>query len=421
VGAAVRGEIVLTFLKEIIMESLVFLGRNCNGGVSALLKQRLLAAQTDIVQKWQAAGSPGTFEEYVGLRQNHGAAHQGGHHTTGDALDVNYQTNPYIATRSWRTNGGVEYGGEALPSPQPSAPPPPTEAEMRMARVRATAACDRAAAFSTGETAVANLSTRRRASGVTESTSEVFNRFLAASINLQFYLGLAFRPRTYDGNGLAVSVTRAPAVDSHDATLQDLLTAIPTSERWDESTARANIDGWISGSGSIWPQAHPHWTTDTDFWLRQILRDYEIVRIPMVIGTPSLTPAVTRNPSDGFVDLPEDVVVSMCDAGLRWGASDFGIGASGDVQHFDDFPAIVADVPTMDDVLVDLNTDAGVQQALASLGFDPGTIDNQAGSRTKKAVGAFVGSPGVEIDVDDSIRDGLRAVLRDRAIPFDDV
>jgi hypothetical protein len=50
-------------------------------------------------------------------------------------------------------------------------------------------------------------------------------------------------------------------------------------------------------------------------------------------GTP---PSVTENrrPELGFITLPKEVVVALTEAGLVWGAIDFG-GASGDVMHFD--------------------------------------------------------------------------------------
>lgn len=43
-----------------------------------------------------------------------------------------------------------------------------------------------------------------------------------------------------------------------------------------------------------------------------------------------------RNPLDGFLNLPLDLVVTLRDrACLAWGAVDFGPGASGDMMHFD--------------------------------------------------------------------------------------
>src|SRR5215212_4666878 len=122
------------------METLVFLGKDSQGGVSTFLKGQLQGVEADLQQTWQNEGAPGTFQDWVGIREPHHAAHQGGNHTLGNALDINYQTNPYIATRSARTNGGVTYGGEA--------PPPPG---ITRVRVRAAAVYDRAMAFFVSE------------------------------------------------------------------------------------------------------------------------------------------------------------------------------------------------------------------------------------------------------------------------------
>ena len=67
-----------------------------------------------------------------------------------------------------------------------------------------------------------------------------------------------------------------------------------------------------------------------------MLRDYEIVRIPMVRGTPNTNPGSTRNPTRGLMYLTRDLVTAMCDVGdFRWGGSDFGAEESGDTMHFD--------------------------------------------------------------------------------------
>ena len=43
----------------------------------------------------------------------------------------------------------------------------------------------------------------------------------------------------------------------------------------------------------------------------------------------------SRKPENGFLTIRKEIVQALADAGLRWGAIDFG-GASGDVMHFDD-------------------------------------------------------------------------------------
>src|SRR5687767_6069613 len=113
-----------------------FLGRNCDGGVSPAMNAKLTAAETVLTALWSAevlAGFTGSLADWAGLRQNHGAAHPGGQHTAGDAMDVNYETNPYIVTRTPSLTGAVFYGGEA-----PTPPGTPVSAALHAARLQAT-------------------------------------------------------------------------------------------------------------------------------------------------------------------------------------------------------------------------------------------------------------------------------------------
>jgi len=41
-----------------------------------------------------------------------------------------------------------------------------------------------------------------------------------------------------------------------------------------------------------------------------------------------------RSPMNGFLTLRKELVLALIDAGLRWGALDFG-STSGDIMHFD--------------------------------------------------------------------------------------
>src|SRR4029450_8533664 len=41
-----------------------------------------------------------------------------------------------------------------------------------------------------------------------------------------------------------------------------------------------------------------------------------------------------RSPLNGFLTLRKELVLALIDAGLRWGALDFG-STSGDIMHFD--------------------------------------------------------------------------------------
>lgn len=85
-----------------------------------------------------------------------------------------------------------------------------------------------------------------------------------------------------------------------------------------------------------WPANHPNWpyTSEQQYW--QLLRDFELVRQPMLFGKPTEPITRTRNPARGFLDLRREVVLALVTVGgMSWGASDFGPGSSGDIMHFD--------------------------------------------------------------------------------------
>ncbi len=109
-----------------------FLGWSCAGGVNPIMKARLQAVQADLQATFDGlpvdqkvnpiTGDPATtLREWSGIRQPHGCWHpRGGKHSSGSACDINYNTNPYIATRTQGTdrrgNPTTTYGGEAAGS-----------------------------------------------------------------------------------------------------------------------------------------------------------------------------------------------------------------------------------------------------------------------------------------------------------------
>lgn len=68
----------------------------------------------------------------------------------------------------------------------------------------------------------------------------------------------------------------------------------------------------------------------------QVAADYQALRVPLVVGSPSLAPRTTRNPAKGLIDIPRHTLVAMDAAGLRVGLCDFGAASSGDAMHADD-------------------------------------------------------------------------------------
>lgn len=299
------------------LEAHSFLGSACDKGVNPVMAQRLAQAEAAIVAVYEALPEDeridpatglgrATFGHWCAIREPHHSWRPGrSHHSAGAAIDVNYTTNPYIATRT-----GAVYGGEAAGS------------GLNGVRKSAVAVYDRAMDFVYGSGSTADVAARRTG----ESTQSVWDRFSMASGALQSYLTVAFladRP--------TISRPPIPDVESVDPSTLD---QIPSSELRPQPEAFELIADLLSSD--FFAKSHPDGAPDPVALYYRILRDYELVRIPMVIGNPSYSPGKTRNPARGFLDLRPEIVIALCDAGMRWGASDFDGGPSnGDMQHFD--------------------------------------------------------------------------------------
>jgi hypothetical protein len=128
--------------------------------------------------------------------------------------------------------------------------------------------------------------------------------------------------------------------NAENADYDTLLGAIPADgplpERWDVDTAVQQLTDFLTQFPV--PLLLPFSGIDAfRAWHAQILRDYELLRLPLVIGNPSPDPGKTRNPVNGFMDLRREIVEAMCDstiADLAWGACDLGEKESGDMMHF---------------------------------------------------------------------------------------
>jgi hypothetical protein len=293
-----------------------FLGSACDRGVNPVMADRLAKAEAavrgiydalpdeDRIDPATGLGSA-TFRQWCAIKESHHSWRPGAsHHSAGAAIDVNYTTNPYIATR---TNG--TYGGEAA------------GAGLNGVREAAVAVYDRAVDFTYGNGLIADVAARRQ----DESTQSVWDRFSTASGALASYLSVAFHTdRT--------TVNRAPIPDVEYADTS-ALDQIPPTELRAQGEALELITDLVASDFFL--ETHPTGIDPVELYYR-ILRDYELVRVPMVIGAPSYSPATTRNPARGFLDIRPEIAVALCDVGMRWGASDFDAGRSnGDLQHFD--------------------------------------------------------------------------------------
>ena len=313
-------------------------------GPGAILATRLTTAEVHLQeqfdalppeQKVDAQGRPfATLADWLGIRFQHiGWRPNAGPHTGGFAIDVDAETNPYIATRT-----GDRFGGEAPRSKRDAqgnvikdpttGRPVPELCKDQLDRIRseAIAANDRAMSWVYGAGTKADLSQRKRLTGRRESGAEAYERFATASNALSWYLSMACPYRTAGDD-----IAREPVTDAATASRDDLLQRIPEGkERRSVADGIATILWW-----AMFRFQTPIDPGLAEEWYFQILRDYEVVRIPMQHGPPSEAPQTTRNPTAGFLNMRRELVVALTDvAGLDWGLIDFG-GESGDTMHFD--------------------------------------------------------------------------------------
>lgn len=292
-----------------------FLGQPVTNGVNPVLAGVLAAVEASLRAIWLTSGEldffawAGLTEPSIGFRKGDGL------HASGSAVDLNVTQVPYIVTRT-----GTTIGGEAAADGQPAM------------RRRAVEVYDRAVAFGTWTRQAADVSIR-----ATDTIETTYDRFREVSDALVFYLSWAISARP-------IRVGRAPIPDVH--SLPDgagPLLAIPAQELSRPAPAAIAAIAELFAFPD-WQATHPNWplTAERQYW--QMLRDYEMVRIPMLHGDPRKPIVATRNPAHGFLQLRRELVVATISVGdrilsgtqrMRWGASDFGAKHSGDVMHFD--------------------------------------------------------------------------------------
>lgn len=280
-----------------------FLGAPCGDGVNPTMAERLRAVESDLRTAHDALASSGEttddFETWCGLHEAVIGWRSGaGFHASGSAVDLNYSTTPYIVTRT-----GATLGGEAA------------SADQLGMRSRAAAVYDRAVWFLEGNDAPpADLSIR-----VHDTIEFTYERFRRVSDALTGYLSWAVSPEH-------VRVDRPPISGVQDLPDgDDGFLAIPPGE----------LNGDAGSAIDSLAQVLEDEAAATSAYY-QMLRDYELVRIPMLFGSPKHPVVATRNPAHGFLDLRAELVVSLVSVGgMRWGACDFGVAESGDVMHFD--------------------------------------------------------------------------------------
>ncbi len=311
-----------------------FLGQPIEGGINPVMRQRLITVEQHLQTVFD--GLPAdqrqgmTFVQWAGIREPHKGWTHGGFHASGSAIDVNHRTNPYIASGT-ASHAGGEQGYDA------SGARIPTPADLQAIRNLAVQVYRRAASFTMylpghgrGGDARARRAGVAPREGMTgrprESTADLYDRLQNTSSDLAAYLQFAFHSGDAQNR-----VARRPLADPEHVDEARLLASIPTSERLDPAAAVAAIAAYMNGAPTPVP-----WELTPEQQYVRMLRDYEIVRVPMQWdSTPTARPGATRNPANGFIDLRREFVIAMCDVGhMRWGGGDFG-AETGDVMHFD--------------------------------------------------------------------------------------
>jgi hypothetical protein len=299
-----------------LLEPFTFLGQPVRGGVNPIMAEVLTAVEADLHATWKASGESDDFFPWAGLTEpSIGWRPAAGLHSSGSAVDLNVTQCPYIVTRT-----GSVLGGEAAAQGQ------------QAMRQRAVDVYDRAVAFGDWTRPTADVSIR-----VNDTIEVTYDRFREVSDALVYYLCWAF-------STVPVRVDRPPIPDVHH--LPDGDNAFGAIRDGELARPAADAIDMIAKvlADPEWQATHPHWprTPEQEYW--QMLRDYEMVRIPMLYGNPNEPVRATRNPAHGFLQLRRELVCSMIHIGdqvlgasrqMRWGASDFGAQQSGDVMHFD--------------------------------------------------------------------------------------
>lgn len=310
-----------------LIDGFTFLGSSVGGGISPTLRDRLINVERHLRTQYDAlgpnhpdrifpGGDPVSFTEWAGVKSIRSWRKGSGRsfHQSGSAVDVNYDLQPYIVTRTvtaGRDGPVTTLGGENA------------GAGLKAQRRAAVEVYDRAVQFKGSSSNMADVGIRRPH----ESTHSVYVRFIRTSNALADYFGFAFR---YE----PTAVTRPPIANIEGVTDNDLLSAIPATELLPMADAIRSLESFMDNDQ--FRQSHPGWPFTPRQQYFRIIRDYEHVRIPMQRGDPSASPTNTRNPARGFLHFEPWFVEAMTDIGrLRWGIADFGTLQSGDVHHFD--------------------------------------------------------------------------------------
>ena len=290
-----------------------------------MIRDRLTAAGTTV------AGALTREQWNIGSVSGWDAGRRSGSHAFGQATDIDYDENPYVAHEAGTAEQAVDQ----------QTGPAYDRATMLFGDGTRLLSVVPDGAVGTGADRINRpdrITNTRRPGGtgaagrgaLYDQTMTVYNQLASDSTAMAQYFALV-----YPAPDLTSSTPTAATPHAIDAAAARAL--IPRLQALPPAALNLVFDGTAPT---------PLDEASVAAALRPIIeRDYDrLGGASTNAGTPGDRPFATRgspaqraqrDPRRGFMTLPFEVVFSLRAEGLRWGACDLG-GASGDIQHFDD-------------------------------------------------------------------------------------
>jgi hypothetical protein len=244
----------------------------------------------------------------------------GGRHAKGVAIDINFDSCPYVIGEAGE--GGLDKAAQGANFDSLA------DTYDRIAWVMGGA---RSAINTVISPHGAKTDTRKSSDTSTQAGAD-YDKLKADSEAMQRYFALVGEPdATLDATVKAIPAG-APAATKLSAlkTADDLRKRI-AFDYLAVGGARANLDALAAGErtklpGYGLPAAAPTVKSTTEKKPDGTAKDADR---PFAGGDS------TRAPEKGYMNIRKEIVMGLTGVGMRWGATDFGPGASGDIMHFD--------------------------------------------------------------------------------------
>jgi hypothetical protein len=244
----------------------------------------------------------------------------GGRHAKGVAVDINFDSCPYVIGEAGESGLDKASQGANFDSL--------ADTYDRIAWVMSGA---RSAINTTISPHAAKTDTRKT-SDTSATAAADFDKLKADSDAMQRYFALVGQPDATLQATLTAIRAGAPAATkiSTLSTADDLRRRI-AFDYLGVGGSRANLEALAGGeraklAGYKLPGAAPTVKSTTEKNKDGTPKDADR---PFAGGD------ATRAPEKGYMNIRKEIVMGLTGVGMRWGATDFGPGASGDIMHFD--------------------------------------------------------------------------------------